>query len=86
MDDFFSCIFEPYDNQGFVINTKGFPGSIQIEGNTFAKNMAYIKDYYIYENVQSQEYLTPSELQYSDFEEGSGQLNFKICDTNSYIG
>ena len=29
--DFLACVFEPYDHRGFVINVKGFPGTIQIE-------------------------------------------------------
>ena len=29
--DFLACIFEPYDHRGFVLNVKGFPGTIQIE-------------------------------------------------------
>ena len=27
---FFACVFEPYDHRGFVLNVKGFPGTIQI--------------------------------------------------------
>ena len=33
--DFFACLFKAHDNRGFVINTKGFPGPIQIEDNAF---------------------------------------------------
>ena len=28
--DFLACVFEPYDHRGFVLNVKGFPGTIQI--------------------------------------------------------
>lgn len=60
--DFFSCIFLPYDNRGFVINAKGFNGTILIEGSTFERNMAYIKDYLIIENSQTTEYLRPETI------------------------
>ena len=56
---FFSCVFLANDHRGFVINAKGFPGAIQIEGSTFERNMAYIKDYLLIENSLTKEYLTP---------------------------
>lgn len=31
---FFNCVFKPHDHRGFILNTKGFPGSIQIQGST----------------------------------------------------
>ena len=43
-------VFDGYDNRGFVLNTKAFPGGIQIQNSTFAKNMAFIKDYLVVEN------------------------------------
>lgn len=42
--------------------------------------MAYIKDYLIIERMQTDEYLKPSTVQYSIFEDGLGQLSFKVCD------
>ena len=48
---FFNCIFKEYDHRGFVINTEGFPGGIQIQDSTFSQNMAYIKDYLMRENL-----------------------------------
>ena len=84
IESFTACVFNPFDNRGFVLNTKGFPGAIQIEGSTFGQNMAYIADYVIQENVPSDTYLTPSTIKYSDFEAQTGQLNFKICDLRSF--
>ena len=63
--DFLACVFEPYDHRGFVLNVKGFPGTIQIEQSTFKNNMAYIKDYYLKENKASDIYLTPTTIAYS---------------------
>lgn len=77
--DFFSCIFKAYDNRGFVINTRGFPGPIQIEDSAFKQNMAYIPDYFIQENTAFDEFLTPATIKYSDFENQSGQALFKVC-------
>ena len=42
--------------------------------------MAYIKDYYMIGNKQNDEYLNIEDLLYSDFEQGTSQLNFKVCD------
>ena len=76
---FIECIFPTYDHRGFVINAQGFPGTIQIDDSVFRGNMAYIKDYYLLENEAKDQYLSVDDLIYSDFEQRSGQLNFKIC-------
>jgi len=69
-----------------VLNAKNFPGSIQIAGSSFQKNMAYIKDYYIEENKLGAAFIEPGAIKYSDFERQKGQLNFKVCDLLVYKG
>ena len=70
---FFNCVFKEYDHRGFVINTEGFPGGIQIQDSTFYQNMAYIKDYLIRENSQTNdEYYAPESIKFSIFEQQTG--------------
>lgn len=84
VEEFANCVFEAYDNRGFVLNVEGFNGIIQIEDSTFKKNMAYIKDYLVYENQLTDSYVEMDDLMYTSFENESGQLNFKVCDMTQY--
>lgn len=48
--------------------------------------MAYIKEYLVKENGSSDSYLSTLNVQYSSFEDQSGQVNFKVCEKPSYVG
>ena len=84
--DFFACLFRQYDNRGFVLNIDSFPGTVQVQGNAFKRNMAYIKDYIVEENAYIDEFLEIGEIKYSDFERQLGQVFFKYCDLTTWRG
>ena len=48
--------------------------------------MAYIKDYFISENTLGTQFIEPNMIQFSDFEKQTGQLNFKVCNLNNFVG
>lgn len=81
---FFKCVFSQYDHRGFVLNIDSFPGAVQIQGNTFKKNMAYIRDYVLEEVSTSLNYFDPVNIKYSSFENQMGQVFFKVCDLTTY--
>ena len=62
-----------------MLNIDSFPGTVQIQGNEFLRNMAYIKDYVVEENASIDEFLESEEIKYSQFELQQGQVFFKVC-------
>ena len=51
-----------------MLNIDSFPGTVQIQGNEFLRNMAYIKDYVVEENASIDEFLESAEIKFSQFE------------------
>ena len=85
-ESFFTCLFIAYDGKGFVLNARDFPGAIQIESSQVHRNMAYVKDFLIQENLLGSTFITPAQIQFTQWEASKGQLNFKVCDLTSFRG
>jgi len=57
-----------------------------MQNSVVQQNMAYIKDFLIDANNLGSSFLKPNQIQFSDWENQSGQLNFKICNLRSFVG
>ena len=66
--DFCAHTWRPFNHRGLVMNLQGFPGSVDIDGSVFTKNMVYIRDILIREYSDTTRFIDVDQMDASIFE------------------